>query len=461
MDSLHALAAMLAAFILFTGSFAKAENLDRGRPPSLPAPVTDLDYFDNGQPDAAKVMLGQQLFFDKILSGNLNISCATCHHPFAGTADGLSLPVGEGGRGVGVTRDLGVGDDVVHERVPRNAPALFNLGAREFTHLFHDGRVQPNPAMPNGLETPAGHTLPQGLDNALAAQAMFPVTSGTEMAGQAGENSIADAAAVGNLAGPDGVWAQLAGRLRGIDGYAEQFVAVFDDIESAADIRMTHAANAIAAFEAANWRADNSPFDRFLRGERGAISGSARAGMRVFYLARKGNCASCHSGAFQTDQSFRAIAVPQIGPGKGDGTYGYEDYGRERVSGDPADRYRFRVPSLRNVAQTAPYGHSGAFITLEAMVRHHADAVGSLYSYDTSQVVMPSRADLDPVDYAAASDPAVLSGIGQANELAPRRLTEREIRQLIDFLHALTDPAMLDLRGDVPRHLPSGMPVRE
>ena len=360
-----------------------------------------------------------------------------------------------------MTRDLGAGNDAVHERVPRNAPALFNLGAREFTHLFHDGRVQPDSAMPNGIATPAGHALPQGLDNALAAQAMFPVTSGAEMAGQAGENSIADAAAVGNLAGPDGVWAQLAERLQGIDGYVQQFVAVFDDINSAADIRMTHVANAIAAFEAANWRADNSPFDRFLRGERGAMSASARAGMRVFYSARKGNCASCHGGAFQTDHSFRAIAVPQIGPGKGDGAYGYEDFGRERVSGDPADRYRFRVPSLRNVAQTAPYGHSGAFNTLEAMVRHHADAVGSLYSYDAGQVVMPSRADLDALDFVAASDPGVLAGIAQANELAPRRLSEREIRQLIDFLHALTDPAMLDLRGDVPMSLPSGMPIWE
>ena len=341
MDRRNAFVATLAALFLIIGSIAKADTFDRGRASLLPAPATDSDYFDNGAPDARKVRLGQKLFFDKILSGNLNISCATCHHSFAGTADGLSLPVGEGGRGVGVTRDLGTGHDAVTERVPRNAPALFNLGAKEFTHLFHDGRVQPNAAMPNGIATPAGSDLPGGLDHALAAQAMFPVTSATEMAGQPGENSIADAAAAGNLAGPDGVWAQLAERVRALDGYVEQFIAVFDDVDSAADIRMTHAANAIAAFEAANWRADNSPFDRFLRGERGAMSASARAGMRVFYSARKGNCASCHSGAFQTDQSFRAIAVPQIGPGKGDGAYRYEDYGRERVSGEPADRYRF------------------------------------------------------------------------------------------------------------------------
>jgi cytochrome c peroxidase len=409
----------------------------------------------------AKVELGRQLFFDKILSGNLNISGATCHHPFAGTGDGLSLPVGEGGRGLGVTRDTGSGVDAVHERVPRNAPALFNLGASEFARMFHDGRVQLNPLMPGGIESPAGFDLPEGLDNPLAAQAMFPVTSGTEMAGQEGENAIADAAAAGDLAGPNGVWSQLAERLRGVDGYVQQFKATFDDVQSADDITFVHAANAIAAYEATNWRADNSPFDRFLRGDRWTMSASAIVGMRIFYSEEKGNCASCHSGIFQTDHSFRAIAMPQVGPGKGDGAWGYEDFGRERVTGNVSDRYRFRVPSLRNVAQTAPYGHSGAFDTLEAVVRHHLDTVSSQQYYDASQVVMPSRPDLDARDLAAASDPNVLVSIERANELGPVTLSTREIRQLTDFLHALTDPAMLDMRSDVPRSVSSGMPLAD
>ena len=453
-------AVICALFILFSSAAAAGND---GQPSKrfLPPPVADSDYYDNGEPGAAKVQLGAQLFFDKILSGNQNISCASCHHSLAATGDGLSLPIGEGGRGLGVTRDTGFGAGAVHERVPRNAPAIFNLGAREFTHLFHDGRVQPDRGFPNGIESPAGDDLPEGLDNPLAVQAMFPVTSAAEMAGQAGENPVADAAASGDLAGPDGVWEQLAERLRGIEGYVAQFVDVFQDVDSADDIRFTHAANAIAAFESANWRADNSPFDRYLRGERSAISESAESGMRIFYSARKGNCASCHSGAFQTDHSFRAIAMPQVGPGKGDGAYGYEDFGRERVTGNPSDRYRFRVPSLRNVAQTAPYGHSGAFNTLEAMLDHHLDAVRSLYSYDPSQLVLPARPDLDAQDYLALSDSGVVASIARANELPPIELNKREKRQLIDFLHALTDPAMLDMRGDVPRSLPSGLPLGE
>ena len=439
------LAALLAAMTLTPVAQAGA----------LPAP-RDSDFFDNGMPDPAKVELGKQLFFDKVLSGSFNIACATCHHPFAGTSDGLSLPVGEGANGTGVTRDTGVGYDAVQERVPRNSPALFNLGAREFTTLFHDGRVEPDPHSPNGIASPAGAALPPGLDNALAAQAMFPVTSGTEMAGQPGENPVADAAASGDLIG---VWAQLAERLQGIDAYTSQFITVFDDVHSASDITFVHAANAIAAFEAAAWRSVDSPFDRFLRGRRAALSLRQLHGMRLFY--GKAGCGECHGGPFQTDHSFRAIAMPQIGPGKGDGASGYEDFGRERVTGNPSDRYRFRVPSLRNVALTAPYGHSGAYNTLDAVVRHHLDPVASLYAYDYEQAVMPQRSDLDQHDYHAASSAQIRANIAAANELGPRSLRNPEIAAIVDFLHALTDPAMLDLRRDVPPRVPSGLPLAD
>ena len=144
MGRLPLFAAMLAALIFQFPAAANADKKNHSGRSWLPEPVSNADYYDNGVPSTAKVELGKQLFFDKILSGNLNISCATCHHSFTATGDGLSLPIGEGGRGLGVTRDTGVGADAVHERVPRNAPAVFNLGAREFTTLFHDGRVQPN-----------------------------------------------------------------------------------------------------------------------------------------------------------------------------------------------------------------------------------------------------------------------------------------------------------------------------
>ena len=445
---------LLAALVAATSLYSIADAGQR-----LPDALRDQDFATAGERADTRIELGKQLFFDKILSGNLNISCATCHHPFAGTGDGLSLPVGEGANGTGVARNSGIGFDAVRERVPRNAPAIFNLGAHEFTTLFHDGRIQPDPESPGGIASPAGAHLPLGLDNALAAQAMFPVTSGTEMAGQPGENPIADAAASGNLAGPDGVWEQLADRLRGIDGYARQFVIAFEDVSQAADIRFVHAANAIAAFEAAAWRSDNSPFDKFLRGDRTALSPVQKRGMHLFYGSA--GCSGCHGGALQTDHSFHAIAMPQIGPGKGDGPSGREDFGRERVSGDPADRYRFRVPSLRNVALTAPYGHSGAYNTLDAVVYHHLNPLEALENYDRRQTRMPRRPDLDIYDGYAMEDPSIRAAIAAANELPPVELRESDIRALIEFLHALTDTSALDMRSDVPASVPSGLSVAD
>ncbi len=447
------LAVILGLALIGTTAFADDDD-DDGNGHYWPTAVSDRDYYDNGEPPAAKVELGRHLFFDKVLSGNFNISCASCHHSLTDTGDGLSLPVGEGGAGLGVTRDTGTGSDAVHERVPRNAPPVFNLGAREFEVMFHDGRLAVDPTQPQGFLSPAGADLPAGLDNVLAAQAMFPVTSGTEMAGQPGENPVADAAAAGDL---PTIWALLADRLRELPGYVDLFQAAYPDINDPADITYVHAANAIAAFEASAWRADNSPLDRFLRGERGAMSQSARKGMRLFY--GRAGCGGCHAGSFQTDHNFYAIAVPQIGPGKGDGVSGHDDFGRERVTGLRSDRYRFRVPTLRNVALTGPWGHDGAFGSLEAMVRHHLDPVVSFEAYDRSQVTLPFREDLDAIDFLMHDDELARAEIAEACELRPKRLRERDIRALMDFLHALTDPASLDLRHDVPKSVPSGIPI--
>ncbi|MGK0186271.1 MAG: cytochrome c peroxidase [Verrucomicrobiales bacterium] len=337
----------------------------------LPAPVVESDF---RAIDPARNELGKLLFWDKILSGNRNISCVTCHHTMAGTGDGLSLPIGEGGVGLGIMR---LADATISERVPRNAPQIWNLGAAEFTTMFHDGRVEVDLSEPSGFASPAGASLPSGLPNVLAAQAMFPVTSGTEMAGGDGENEIGTLAAAGDL---PGIWEALAGRLREIPEYVDLFIAAFDDITSAADITYVHAAIAIAEHESTLGRADNSPFDAYLRGETDALTGQQRRGMQLFY--GKAKCADCHSGKFQTDHDFHAIAMCQIGPGKGDGDTLHADHGRARVTSDASDLYKFRTPSLRNVAGNGPWGHSGAYDELEAVVRHHLDPAARFADYD-------------------------------------------------------------------------------
>jgi cytochrome c peroxidase len=361
-----------------------------------------------------------------------------------------------------VTRDTGSDEDAVVERVPRNAPQVWNEGAREFTVMFHDGRVELNDAFPSGCKTPAGDNLPDNLENVLACQAMFPVTSATEMAGQEGENPVADAAAADNNAGPGGVWEQLAERLQNIPEYVDMFIAAFDDIDDAADITFGHAANAISAFERVFWRADDSPFDRYLRGNKKAMSKNAKKGMKLFYKGRKGTaCADCHSGVLQTDHAFHSIAMPQIGAGRGDGPDGHEDFGREQVTDDPADRYKFRTPSLRNVALNAPYGHTGPYNTLRAVVEHHIDTVNGITNYDQGQAKLPSRPDLDALDFIVMDDPARVAEIADHTELPIMEYKPKDIDLIIDFLNALTDPGSVDNRDDVPASVPSGLTLAE
>ncbi len=461
------------------------------------SPVGDHDYHEAGRFSAAKVELGRLLFFDKILSGNRNISCASCHHPSLATGDALPLSFGEGANGLGRLREPGEDTrSAVAGRVPRNAPALFNLGAREFTRLFHDGRVEVDSDgfYQSGFNTPAKWKLPEGLDSVLAAQAMFPVMSSVEMAGQYGENPVADAAYRNQAVGENGVWDLLAGRIRAIPRYVELFLEAFpNEIRSAEDIAFVHVANAIAAFEASAFRSDDSPFDAYLRGDEQALSDSARRGMRLFY--DDAGRASCHSGKFQTDHQFHAIAMPQIGPGKGDGHDGsywqetgvrrmLEDYGRGRVTARTEDRYRFRTPSLRNVGLTAPYGHDGAYTNLEDAVRHHLDPVSSLNRYTIDQAALPAipalvEVSADDAEYAARLVSAerldgmltsdgwvqsrdILRGrIAAANELRPIELTEAELSDLLEFLESLTDESVRHLEELVPVSVPSGLPVAD
>ena len=377
--------------------------------------------------------------------------------------------------------------------MPRNSPGLFNVGAQEFTRLFHDGRVEvdPNGHCEGGFISPAKWRLPKGLENPLAAQAMFPPTSDVEMAGQKGENPVADASSMNNAAGPGGVWELLAKRLQDIPEYVRLFQAAYpESITESSDITFVDAANAIAAFQTIAFRADNSLFDQVLNGKTYAISEKARQGMELFY--GKANCSSCHSGKLQTDHDFHAIAMPQIGPGKNHGNNGnywrasghkgfVEDFGRGRVTFNPKDNYKFRTPSLRNVAETGPWGHPGAYDSLEAVIRHHLDPINSLENYEASDAILPPLDKVVETTARAAelkqefiegsrlegyqirdtwvqNDPELRANIAEANELSRITLSDEEIECLTAFLHTLTDLTNKDLQ-QVPTSVPSGLPV--
>ncbi|MEZ5911279.1 MAG: cytochrome c peroxidase [Paracoccaceae bacterium] len=415
--------------------------------PSWPEPVYR-------QASETEVTLGQRLFYDPILSGNRNISCATCHHPRFATSDGLSLGMGEGGIGLGPERHPDPAD-LPEQRIPRNAPALFNLGAEEFTVLFHDGRIEVDPARPGGLRTPLDDEMVQGFANILSAQTMFPVLSADEMAGHYEENDVSRAVRMGRITGDGGAWDVIAKRIEALPEYRTMFASAYPDIAEGRPIAFTDISNAIAAFVGFEWRSDNSAFDRALRGE-APLTAEAEAGQALFY--GKAGCGTCHSGRFQTDHGFHAMAAPQIGPGKAERFERHQrDIGRMRVTGRDADAYAFRTPSLRNVAATGPWGHAGAHSDLRAFVVDHLNPTAALSAYQP-QATLPDMA-VTKDDFAPLADHDEQALIARAVTAPPVSLSEDEIDQIIAFLGALTDQGAIDGRLGVPETVPSGLPV--
>ena len=416
----------------------------------LPAPVDDSAY---GVVDPREAKLGQLLFYDPILSGNQTTACATCHHPQFGTSDGVSLSFGDGGIGFGRNRRADP-KNPPEDRIPRNSPALFNLGAKEFTVLFHDGRLEADPSRPGGVRTPMDADMVSGFASTLSAQTMFPVLSRDEMAGSHSENDIARLVRQGIITGKDGAWGQLAQRVAKIDAYAEEFKAIYPNVSVPSDIGFTDISNAIAAFMSHEWRSDTAQFDAVLRGEH-ALDGEAKQGLELFYGAAR--CADCHTGPFLTDHKFHAMAAPQIGPGKAATFETHQkDEGRYRVTGRAEDRYAFRTPSLRNITLTAPYGHAGAHKDLAKFIADHGNPARSLPHYDKSQAILPA---FSGDDFSVLGDAQQVHDIAAAVQAAPVDLASDEVAALVAFLRTLTDPVSLTGRLGVPDKVPSGLTV--
>ncbi len=418
---------------------------------SLPAPLSDADFLPV---DPAKAEIGRLLFYDKILSGNRNISCGTCHHHDHAGTDGLSLGIGEGGVGVGPERRARAEDSRIPKRIPRNAPALWNLGHRSVTTLFHDGRLEVSDLYGNGFNSPAEEWLPTGLPDIVAAQALFPLTAQFEMAGNPRENKIA-----GTIHDRiDLAWPMLAKRVRTIPEYGDAFVSAFVGIERADEVTIVDIATALSHFIRSEWRNHDSPFDAFLTGDSDALTPDQVAGMRLFYA--DAGCSNCHAGALQTDHRFRALALPQFGPGR---TRRWDptarDVGRMGESNRLEDAYRFRTPSLRNVALTAPYGHNGAYPTLERMLRHHLDPAQSREAWRPEDAALPDAPWLARIDFVILQDTRERARHAQALDIALPGRSDQEVQHLLAFLDALTGASARDRPLGRPDQVPSGLPV--
>ncbi|MEL6585846.1 MAG: cytochrome c peroxidase, partial [Pseudomonadota bacterium] len=268
--------------------------------------------------------------------------------------------------------------------------------------------------------------------------------------GHYSENAVSRAVRQGLITGERGAWDLLSARVRAIPTYVEMWKAAFPGDDR---LDFTDISDAIGAFVEAEWRSDTAPFDAWLRGE-AVLAPDALRGVEVFYGAA--GCAACHGGPFQTDHGFHAMGQPQLGPGKAARfeTHARDD-GRLRVTGAEADRFAFRTPSLRNVTQTGPWGHAGAYADLRAFIRDHAAPRGALRRYGRD-VVLP---EMDVEDWRILDDPEQVTALAAAVTGPDRVLTEQEMDAVMAFLAALTDPVALQGRLGVPAQVPSGLPV--
>lgn len=295
-----------------------------------------------------KVALGRKLFFDKRLSADNSISCATCHDPNYGFADPHPVSVGVKGR-----------------QGERNSPTLLNVAF--MPSLMWDGKAKSlEEQSVLAFQTPAEFDLP-------IEEAVLKLKR---------------------------------------QGYSDLFQSAFGE-----DINAGNVSKALATYER-TLVAGDSPFDRYLfKKETNAISPEAERGFRVFLDAK---CDSCHLIMTEglhpfalkyvvfTDGKFHNLGVDAAKPKPDPGLYA--------ITGNPEDWGRFRTPTLRNVALTAPYFHDGSAATLAEVVEF----------YDKGGI---KNRNLDPA-------------------IRPLKLSPEQKKDLVRFLESLTTSGASELEQE-------------
>ena len=315
---------------------------------------------------ARRAALGRLLFYDPVLSGKNDMSCATCHHPDFGYTDGRGKAMGEGGKGLGPNRTGG-------RVIRRGAPTIWNAAFNQAQ--FWDGRA-----------------------NDLEDQARNPITAPEEMA----ETD-----------------ANLSGEMATLPEYQSMFDQAFGG-HMGSSINLANITKALAAFERTQI-SSRSPFDRYVAGERSALTLSQRRGFDIF-RSGQARCFECHSLPTFSSPNFKVIGVPKLDDEA-------EDRGRGDISGSPGLKGAFKVPTLRNVALTAPYMHNGRFQTLDEVLDFYSKGGGPGLGFKTP--------NLD-------------------DKIRPINFTHQQRLDLIAFMTALTDERAL---ADSPKRVPSTLPV--
>lgn len=311
-----------------------------------------------------KVSLGRHLFYDVRLSGNESMSCASCHQQALAFTDGKALAVGSTG-----------------EVLPRGSMSLANIGYQPVLTWANINQRE------------------------LTTQMHVPL--------------FADAPVELGLGGMENV---LLDRLRADATYVSLFAEAFPD--DADPFTIDNLTSAIASFER-TLISGGSPADRFREGDTNALSSSEKLG-RDLFLSEEVGCFECHSGHaevfFTSNFDFEGRSLPHIQfdntglynltVNGEDGWYPEPNTGLYAITGNPVDMGKFKVPTLRNVAVTAPYMHDGSIATLDEVIDHYA-AGGRTPNQHKSEL------------------------------LDPFTLTPDQRQALLDYLNALTDDDFL------------------
>jgi cytochrome c peroxidase len=358
--------------------------------------------------------LGRLLFWDPVLSGPRDIACATCHHPDFGYADGRDLSLGAGAVGLGPLRSVPPGRVV--PPVKRNSPTVLNTA---YNGVDRRGRGRRG----NAVTNPATLTVDQARApmfwdrraRSLETQALEPLKAADEMRGSAYTESVA----------VDSVVA----RLRAIPEYVTLFREAFG---SSVTIEADQLARALAAFQR-SLVAMNSPFDRYRAGDSTALTPQQVRGLDEFIDA---GCDRCHGGPMFSDFDLEAEGVPE--------------HPLLALPDSGAGRFRFRTPSLRIVALTAPYMHNGTLATLADVLRFYDNGRS-----ENPNVIERRRPRGDRRDGGAVPAANDVRGTLSRQFVRVDDMSDREMEDIIAFLGALTDE---DYDRTVPARVPSGLP---
>jgi cytochrome c peroxidase len=366
-------------------SVVKKIKADPGRISALP--LTYKDPADNPS-TKEKTELGRLLFYDPVLSGKKDVSCASCHHPEFGYAESIELSIGVNGRGLGENRKFISPNNIPFTK--RNSQTLLNVA---FNGITENGNYLPSDA-PMFWDLRA---------KSLEQQALHPIKQLEEMRGHDySEQEIIDV---------------VIKRLNAVPEYRNLFTKAFNDKDA---ITSENLGKALACFQR-SLLANNSRFDRYMRGDNTAMGSSELDGMKLFMDA---GCARCHNGPMFSDFKAHVMGV------KENEKLTITDSGLNKT-------FAFRTPTLRNLKFTRPYMHNGKIQTLNNVLEFYEDLHGK-----------------EPPDPNVSSD--------QIDSLAKMiKLEFKDISSIVEFLNALNDDKFdKKIPGRVPSGLAAGGNIR-